>query len=47
VPAVVPQVKARIARVTVAECRALAQQALTLSTAEQVRELLAAQETGP
>jgi phosphoenolpyruvate-protein kinase (PTS system EI component) len=43
VPAVVPQVKARLAQVTMEECRALAQQALKLPTARQVHALLATQ----
>jgi multiphosphoryl transfer protein len=43
VPAVVPQVKAQIAQVTLAQCQALAQQALRLPTAQAVRALLAAQ----
>jgi phosphoenolpyruvate-protein phosphotransferase len=41
VPAVIPQLKARIARLTLAQCRALAAQALELESAAAVRELLA------
>ncbi len=40
VPAAIPQVKAQIARFTLQECRALAQQALELPGAPAVRELL-------
>ena len=43
VPAVVPQVKAQLARVTLAECQALAQQALQLPDAHAVRALLVQQ----
>jgi phosphoenolpyruvate-protein phosphotransferase len=41
VPAVIPQLKARIGSVTLAQCRELAQQALEADTATAVRELLA------
>ncbi|HTD10680.1 MAG TPA: phosphoenolpyruvate--protein phosphotransferase, partial [Steroidobacteraceae bacterium] len=41
VPAVIPQLKARIGQVTMAQCRELAQQALEAETAAAVRELLA------
>jgi multiphosphoryl transfer protein len=41
VPAVIPQLKARIGSVTMAQCRELAQQALEADTAAAVRELLA------
>jgi phosphoenolpyruvate-protein phosphotransferase len=41
VPAVIPQLKARIGSVTLAQCRELAQQALKADTAAAVRELLA------
>jgi phosphocarrier protein FPr/phosphocarrier protein len=40
-PAVIPQLKARIGSVTMALCRELAQQALEADTAAAVRELLA------
>jgi phosphoenolpyruvate-protein kinase (PTS system EI component) len=43
---VVPQLKARIAQVTLEQCRALAQRALELPTAQAVRALLAAQPGG-
>jgi phosphocarrier protein FPr/phosphocarrier protein len=46
VPAVIPQVKAQLARFTLVQCRALAQQALQLASAAAVRELLAAQARG-
>ncbi len=46
VPAVVPQVKAQLARVTLAQARALAAQALQLPTPQAVRALLAAQAGG-
>jgi phosphoenolpyruvate-protein kinase (PTS system EI component) len=38
---VIPQLKARIGSVTLAQCRELAQQALEADTATAVRELLA------
>jgi phosphoenolpyruvate-protein kinase (PTS system EI component) len=41
VPAVIPQLKARIGSVAMAACRELAQQALQADTAAAVRELLA------
>jgi len=41
VPAVIPQLKARIASVSLSECRALAQQALEQESAAAVRALLA------
>jgi multiphosphoryl transfer protein len=47
VPAVIPQLKARIASVTLAECRALAAQALEQGTAGEVRALLARSATAP
>jgi phosphoenolpyruvate-protein kinase (PTS system EI component) len=40
VGAVIPQLKSRLSRVTVAECRALARSALALADAAAVRELL-------
>jgi multiphosphoryl transfer protein len=43
VPAVVPELKAQIAQVTLEQCRALARQALRLPSAQAVRALLAAQ----
>jgi phosphoenolpyruvate-protein kinase (PTS system EI component) len=43
VPAVVPQVKAQIARVTLGECQALAEQALRQASVSAVRALLATQ----
>ncbi|HEY2809645.1 MAG TPA: phosphoenolpyruvate--protein phosphotransferase [Steroidobacteraceae bacterium] len=46
VPGVIPQVKAQIARFTLAQCRALAQQALQLQGAPAVRKLLAAHAQG-
>jgi len=42
VPAVIPELKARIAQVSLGECRALAAQALALPSAAAVRTLLAA-----
>ena len=41
VPAVIPQLKERIGRVSLEACRALAQQALRQETAAAVRELVA------
>ena len=41
VPSVIPQLKARIGKVTLAQCRELAQQALKADTAAAVRELIA------
>ncbi len=46
VPAVVPQVKAQLARVTLEQCRELARQALALPGARAVRELLAGHDRG-
>ena len=46
VPAIVPQVKAHLARFTLEQCRMLARQALALPTARAVRELLAAHARG-
>ncbi|HEY1491839.1 MAG TPA: putative PEP-binding protein, partial [Steroidobacteraceae bacterium] len=46
VPGVIPQVKAQIARFTLAQCRALAHEALQLTGAPAVRELLAAHARG-
>ena len=45
VPAVIPEVKARIAGATLAQCRDLASQALRLDSAGAVRELLARTES--
>jgi phosphoenolpyruvate-protein kinase (PTS system EI component) len=42
VPAVIPQLKARIGGVSLAECQALAQRALREPSAEAVRALVAA-----
>jgi len=44
VPAVIPKLKARIARASSEACRALAQQALRQESAAAVRELLRAHE---
>jgi len=41
VPAVIPQLKARIRSVSLSDCRALAQQALGEGSAAAVRALLA------
>jgi phosphocarrier protein FPr/phosphocarrier protein len=46
VPAVIPKLKARIARVTSEACRTLAEQALRQQSAAAVRELLRAHEAG-
>jgi multiphosphoryl transfer protein len=40
VPAVIPQLKARLSRVSLADCRSLAQRALAAQSAAAVRELL-------
>ena len=47
VPAVIPQLKARIAGLSLAECRALARRALDLPSAAAVRALAAAALAGP
>jgi phosphoenolpyruvate-protein kinase (PTS system EI component) len=47
VPSAIPELKARVASVTLAECRALADEALQQTGAAAVRALLATAATTP